>query len=173
MTKYDVGLLQAIKSVPGRAWDGSSWSIPATAAAAELLAASLNGIATAESIEAAAALREIASVLGPAGVPAADLEIEYGQGEFATVRMSEYVREWVEALCTLPKNDRMWDADAKTWKIRKDPETVARLKGGLLRESEAAGLPTHLALAVERVESFAVLCGFETRAEETLSGPRM
>jgi len=154
MTRYDAGLIQAVKSVPGRAWDGTSWSIPATVAAAEALASSLDGLSAPEAAEAAAALREKAAELGGSSAPVAELKIEDRGGKFATVTMTGYVRPWVDAIRGLPKKDRRYDADTKAWQIRKDEETLSELAARLRETCGREGAPAWLESGASEVQRF-------------------
>lgn len=154
MTRFVPEFVQAIKSVPGRAYDNGSWLIPASAEAAELLASRLDALESPEAMAAALELRALAEAFGAGHSPAAatELSIEDAGDKFVTLTMSHYVAEWVNSIKDLPKGDRRYDADSKAWKVRKDSDTFSELLERLQAACASLGSPAYFEVAIANVE---------------------
>lgn len=154
MSRYSAEFVEAIRGVPGRRFVEGRWMIPASDEAVELLAARLDGI-SAEADKAAQQLRAMAGSFTPhEEAKPVELTIEAGEGKFATVSMSSFVRPWVEVIKQLPKSDRRYDAERQAWKVRNDAPTFTELSERFDRVSQAEGRPCYMEKAVATIGEF-------------------
>jgi len=140
-SQYMPAWIGAIKTVPSRTWDGESktWRIPATGTALEMLAGALHRADPERTQEIVADLRARIATMDMGDAPT--LVVEPHTGKFLKVSMPTYVAAWGQAISNLPRNDRRWEAETKTWYVRRSLDTFERLHDAILTASQYAGSP--------------------------------
>lgn len=121
--EYDADLVNQIKAIPGRRWESDCWSLPLKRPSAEAVLGLVadHGFVLTERAEALIPqAQDIEDVIVPKRMTITE------QGNW--LRFSfDYVPAWVNALKMLPKNLRKYDAEAKCWLVKTNPEAIEQL----------------------------------------------
>lgn len=152
-TQYMPAWIGAIKTVPSRRWDGETkaWIIPATGTSLEMLASALHRADPDRTQEVIADLRARIATMDMGDAPT--LVVEPHTEKFLKVSMPTYVAAWGQAISNLPRNDRRWEAETKTWFVRRSLDTFERLHDAILTASQYAGSPAFYDDALAVIET--------------------